>query len=422
MSLTVLISIILFSLLFSAFFSGMEIAFITANKFRIELEKKQNLFSSKLILIFTKNPGQYIATMLVGNNIALVVYGLFFAKLFEPYIKQYVTDSELSILLIQTLLSTALILVTAEFLPKTVFKQNANFFLSTFSIPVFVFYALFYPIAKFTVAFSESILKILFKTKTLEEQNIVFGKIDLNDFLSDRDNTKKNAREIEHEVKIFKNALDFSSVKVRECIVPRNELIAVDINTDIETVTQKLIESKVSKILIYKDSIDNIIGYVNTLDIFKKPKTLKPVLNNIIVVPETMPANKLLNKLIKSHQSIALVVDEFGGTSGIITMEDIIEEIVGEIEDEHDVIEFPEEKISDYEFIFSGRIEIDFINEKYKINIPESNNYETIAGYILHVHEQIPDKGDIIEAENFKFEILDVEGPKIEKVKLTIIH
>ncbi len=419
MSVTILIIIIIISLVFSAFFSGMEIAFVTASKFRIELEKKQNFFSSKIIEVFTNNPGQYIATMLVGNNIAMVIYGLFFAKLVETPIKNYISENEISVLLIQTIISTALILVTAEFLPKTIFRQNSNFFLKFFSLPVFLFYTLFYPIAKFTVWFSNIIIKIIFKENIQENQNILFGKVDLNTFLEENETTE-NPSTIEHDVKIFKNALDFSKIKIRECIVPRNELIVADINSSIEKVKSIIIESKVSKVLIYKDTIDNIVGFMHTLDIFKKPKTIKSALNKIIVVPETMPANKLLNKMLKTHQSIALVVDEFGGTSGVVTMEDIIEEIVGEIEDEHDIKELTDQRITENVFIFSGRQEIDLINEKYNLKIPSSTNYETIAGYILNIYEQIPKKGEIIRKNNLTFEILEIEGPKIEKIKLIV--
>lgn len=419
MNITLLLSLIIISLILSAFFSGMEIAFITANKFRIELDKKQDLLSSGIIKIFTKNPGQYIATMLVGNNIALVIYGLYFAKLIEPYILLY-TQNSIWLLLIQTVISTGLILITAEFLPKTIFRQSSNFFLNIFAFPVLIFYIFFYPIAKFTVIFSNTIIKLLFKTNVNNNEHQTFGRIDLNNFLSIGENENINAENVEHEVKIFKNALDFSKVKVRECYVPRNEIIVIDIEEKIDKVKEILIKTKVSKILVYKDTIDNIIGFIHTLDIYKKAKTIKAALNKIIIVPETMPANKLLNKFIKSHQSVALVVDEFGGTSGMVTMEDIIEEILGEIEDEHDTIELFEQQISDKEFILSGRIEIDYLNSKYNLQIPNSSNYETIAGLILNIHEQIPKKGEIIEQGNLKFEIIKVEGPKIQKIKLTI--
>jgi CBS domain containing-hemolysin-like protein len=317
--------------------------------------------------------------------------------------------------------STILILVTAEFLPKTIFRQSSNFFLNIFAVPVFIFYILFLPIAKFTVIFSNAIIKLFFKTNIKTPENITFGRMDLNNFLTVAENENKNSDDIENEVKIFKNALYFSKIKVRECFVPRNEIIAVDIDDSIDDVKEILIKTKVSKVLVYKDSIDNIIGYVHTFDIFKKPKSIKAALNKIIVVTETMPVNKLLNQFIQSHHSLALVVDEFGGTSGIVTMEDIIEEIIGEIEDEHDVDENLDNKISENEFMLSGRIEIDYLNEKYNLQIPDSHNYETIAGLILNIHEQIPDKGQIIQSGNLKFEIIKVEGPKIKKVKLTII-
>ncbi len=415
------ILIIFFSLIFSAFFSGMEIAFVSANRLKVELDKKQNSASSKTINLFINNPGQYISTMLVGNNIALVLYGIFFAKLAEPVIKQIIPANDFIILLIQTFISTLLILVTAEFLPKTIFRQNANYLLKKLALPVLVFYIIFYPVAKTTVRISNIFIRLITKKKTTgENKNIVIKKIDLDNFLSDNEESVDTKEETVGEVKIFKNALEFSDIKIRECIVPRNEVIAENILTDINVLKQKFIESGFSKIFIYKDNIDNIIGYVHTLAIFKQSKTIKTAIKELMVVPETMPANKLLNKLLKEHKSVALVVDEFGGTSGIVTMEDIIEEIFGEIEDEHDATVFTEQQINENEFIFSARIEIDFLNDKYKFELPESEEFETLAGYIFFLQEQIPEKNEIVNTELYTFEVLEVDGPKIEKVRLII--
>jgi CBS domain containing-hemolysin-like protein len=397
----------------------MEIAFITANRLKIELAKKHNSSSSRIISIFTKNPGQYISTMLVGNNIALVLYGLFFAKLAEPFLKQIISNGDFIILLLQTILSTLLILITAEFLPKTIFRQNANFLLHKLAVPVFIFYIIFFPVAKLTVRISELFIRIVKKKpyKTAS-QKIILKKIDLDHFLADTEEINENEKDTVDEIKIFKNALDFSEVKIRECMVPRNEIVAENILTEIAQLKKKFIDSGYSKIFIYKDNIDNIIGYVHILAIFKQSKTIKAAMTELLVVPETMPANKLLNKLLKSHKSVALIVDEFGGTSGIVTMEDIVEEIFGEIEDEHDATLYTENQISETEFIFSARIEIDYLNDKFKLELPESEEFETLAGYIFYLHEQIPSKNEIIETEHFIIEILEIDEPRIEKVRL----
>ncbi len=412
---------IFISLIFSAFFSGMEIAFISANRLKIEVDKKQKSTSSGIIRIFTDNPGQYISTMLVGNNIALVIYGIFFAKVAEPYIERWISSNDFIILLVQTVLSTVLILVTAEFLPKTVFKQNSNFFLSKLAFPVLIFYILLYPIAKFSVWFSVWFITVFKGRKVnFEQGKTSLKKIDLDYFLAETEDSDIENTEDSGDVKIFKNALDFSETKVRECMIPRNEIVAENSLSDIESVKKKLIESGFSKIFIYKDNIDNIIGYVHTLAIFKHSKTIKSALQTMPIVPETMQANKLLNKLLKEHKSVALVVDEFGGTSGIVTMEDIIEEIFGEIKDEHDADIYTETQINEKEYIFSARIEIDYLNEKYKFELPESEEFETLAGYIFFLYEQIPKENEIIETEKFIFEVIEVEGPKIEKIRMIV--
>ncbi len=413
--------LILVSLLLSAFFSGMEIAFVSANRLKIEVDKRQRNTSFKIINIFTENPGQYISTMLTGNNIALVIYGIFFAESVEPFISSYISSNDFIILIIQTIFSTLLILVTAEFLPKTIFKQNANFFLKKFAVPVLFFYVFLYPVAKFTVWFSAVFISLFSgkKIKT-EKGNTRLKKIDLDYFLSETEDVIDESSEESGDVKIFKNALDFSETKVRECMIPRNEIVAENINADIDIVKKKLIESGFSKIFIYKENIDNIVGYVHTLAIFKNSKSIKSALSDMPIVPETMQANKLLNKLLKEHKSVALVVDEFGGTSGIVTMEDIIEEIFGEIKDEHDKDSYTEIKINNKEYIFSGRMEIDYLNEKYKMELPESKEFETLAGYIFFLYEQIPEINEVIETEKYIFKVIDVKGPKIEKIHVKI--
>lgn len=413
--------IITISIIFSAFFSGMEIAFISSNKLRFELAKKQNKFPSGIISIFTRNSGQYIATMLVGNNIALVIYGIEIAKLLEPKIALFI-HSDLIILLIQTLISTLIILLSAEFLPKTIFRINPNGLLNIFSIVVLFFYYLLYPITLFTIAFSNKLIGVFFKgTEFRDENKNVFTKIDINNLMNEvESNSLKGSEELGRDIQIFKNALDFSEVKIRECMVPRNEIVAIEINSSIEDLSQKFIESGYSKILIYKESIDNIIGYFNAKDLFKDPKSIKAKMLGLIIVPETMPANKLLEQFNRENRGIALIVDEFGGTAGLVTIEDIIEEITGEIEDEHDKEDWVEKQLNEKEYIFSARLEIDYINEKFRINIPESEEYETIAGYIIHHFGNIPEKGDLIHIDKFTFTILESSKTKIKIVQILI--
>ncbi|MCK4663676.1 MAG: HlyC/CorC family transporter [Bacteroidales bacterium] len=413
---------ILITLVFSAFFSGMEIAFVSSNKLRIELDKKQGYYASGIISIFIKNPSQYIATMLIGNNIALVIYGIIMAIILEPFILTF-THSDSAILIIQTIVSTLIILITAEFLPKTLFQINPNLFLNLFSIPIYFFYILFYPFTKFTIALSNTFLKSIFNVKINKTyEKTVFGKVDLDDFLESHKKEVDKSKEIKHEVKIFKNALDFSKVKLRECIVPRTEIAALEINNTIEELKQKFIETGFSKILIYEESIDHIIGYAHSSELFKNPKDIKSMMHRLQIVPETMPAKKLLSLFTNEHKSIALVVDEFGGTSGIVTIEDIMEEIFGEIVDEHDIIELEEKIINENEYLFSGRLEIDYINEKYNNIIPVSDDYETIAGYILFHHGNIPNVNDNIKINNLNFKILKVSSTRIELIELKIIE
>lgn len=359
--------------------------------------------------------------MLVGNNIALVVYGIVMAKMLEPSIELWV-DSESLVLTIQTIISTILILVTAEFIPKTLFRLNPNFALNLFALPVMFFYIVFYPVTIITMMLSKNIIHKLFNTKiTEDEETQAFGKIDLDHLVQEGQDTQAIAEDELHDIKIFRNALDFSKVKLRECIVPRNEIEAMELNGELEDLTQRFIETGYSRILIYKESIDNIIGYVHSSVIFKKPQSIKSALSRIIFVPETMAAHKLLNLFTKEQKSIAVVVDEFGGTAGMVTIEDIMEEIFGEIEDEHDNIDLEEEVLSENEFIFSGRLEIDYLNDKYDLNLPESEDFETLNGFILFNHESIPKYNETIRIENFNFKIVEVSNTRVEKIKLTII-
>lgn len=415
--------IILITILLSAFFSGMEIAFVSANKLRLELDKQSEPFSSKILKFVTADAGKYIATMLVGNNIALVIYGIAFASLMEPFLYVHF-QSELVILLLQTVASTFVILLFSEFLPKTLFRISPNALLNIFSIPLAFFYIVFFPISRFMVGITNVLLKRILKTDVKENtKNPVFSRIDLDEFVNETDSVGLKKRDkLETEVKLFKNALDFSKVKLREIMIPRTEIEMLDINSSIAELRLKFVESGYSRILFYNENIDNIIGYVHSSVLFRNPETIKPYLTNVLIVPETMPANKLLSTFIQEHRSIAIVVDEFGGTSGMVTSEDILEQIFGEIEDEHDTKDIVEKKISETEFIFSGRSEIDLINEKYFFNLPETDEFETLAGLILNYHESIPKINSQIKIGKFHFKILKATNTKIELVKLTLLE
>lgn len=411
--------IILFSLLFSAMFSGLEIAFISANKLKIELDNKLGFFNAKVLSFFNKNPSKFISTMLVGNNIALVVYGIFMAKILEPFFYK-IFDSEFTVFLLQTIVSTLLILFIAEFLPKALFRINPNSILSLFAAPIVIIYSLLFPLIWISIAISNYVLKLFFNVKN-EDGELNFRMVDLDNYLKEATAKTQNDESIETEVQIFQNALDFSKVKARECMVPRTEIEALDENTDLEILKNKFFETGFSKLLIYRDSIDNIIGYTHSFELFKNPKNLKSILLPIPVIPESMPANEILEFFTKQKKSVAVVVDEFGGTSGMVTIEDVIEELFGDIEDEHDSEDLVEKAISENEFIFSARLEIDYINEQYKLNLPESDEYETLAGYIIYLHESIPEKGNTIETAEFSFFITEVSTHKIEIVKVTKI-
>lgn len=406
---------VLVAILFSAFFSGMEIAFISANRLKIELEKKQGDFSAKILSGFIQKPASFIGAMLIGNNIALVIYSMAMAMLLEPFILVY-TTSEGVLLLVQTLISTIIVLFFAEFLPKALLRINPNFALKFAAIPLKVIYLILFPLTYFTTLLSNGILK-LFRVD-VSQSNLAFSKIDLEHFVLDIQERQEKGEEIEHEIQIFKNALDFTDVKARECMIHRTEIIAMDIEDSIDELKEKFIETELSKILIYRGSIDNIIGYVHSLELFKKPESIKSILLPVSIVPESMPASEILKQFINQRRSMAVVVDEFGGTSGVITTEDIIEEIFGEIDDEHDVEELIELQVDDDTFLFSAKTEIDYINDKYKLNLPESEEYETLGGLIFYKHESIPEKDEIITISNYRFKIEEVSNNKIELVRV----
>ncbi len=414
--------VIVISIFFSAFFSGMEIAFVSSNKLRLELEKKQNPVFAFFFSSFNKNPGQYLSTMLVGNNVALVIYGIAFSKIFEPVVADYI-HNEIFILLIQTFLSTIIILFLGEFIPKTLFNLNPYFALRLFAVPIGFFYFLFYPITAFVIGLSRFILKIFFKVNLHKnDHRKMFSRIDLDYLIRENQNNGNNSSlPVEHEVKLFQNALDFSKVKLRECMIPRTEMIAVDTETTIEQLHEKFIQTGFSKILIYKGNIDNVIGYIHSSELFKNPQSLNSRINPVITVPETMSASKLLSQFIQQHRSVAIIVDEFGGTSGMVTTEDIIEEIFGEIADEHDTDELIDKQLSPNEYLFAGRLEIDMLNEKYHFNLPISDSYETLAGFILFEYESIPKINTIIQIRQYELKIIKASNTKIELVQLKIV-
>lgn len=413
------LTVILICLLLSAFFSGMEIAFVASNKLRIEIDKTDKSISQTLIDLFISNSGMYITTMLVGNNVVMVIYGIFM----KDYLSGYLGFLHLSLgmkVLVETLITTLIILVFAEFLPKTLFRLRPNAFLRVFAVPVFLFYLLFFPITYFSVWLGGVLLRIVTgKKMEQKEPNKAFGKIDLNNLIEEGEVSDEKNEEI-HEIKLFRNALDFSEVKLRECIVPRTDLVALPIDADRKELTDLFVQTGLSRILIYKENIDNIIGYVHSSSLFKNPATIEQALSGVIIVPETMSASHLLNLFIKQQRSIAVVVDEFGITAGIVTIEDIMEEIFGEIEDEHDHPSLKEEVASDHEYIFSGRLEVDYLNEKYDLNLPENEEYETLAGYILYFNESIPAEGEKILINNVVFEVLSVKNARIEEIKVIL--
>jgi len=357
--------------------------------------------------------------MLLGNNIALVIFGIYMDEELKPIIGHYLS-SKIAILIISTFLSTMLILVTAEYLPKNIFRINPNKTLNLFALPLSLVYGLLYPVVMITIGFSEFILKKIFRVK-IEKENAAFTMIDLDNYLREGTSAIEKKAEMDHEIQIFQNALDFSSVKARECMVPRNEIVALDENDSIETLKQKFIQTRLSKVLIYSKSIDNIIGYVYSKELFKNPKSIRSILLPVSIVPESMPASEVLTVFIQQHKSIAVVVDEFGGTSGMLTMEDVIEEIFGEIEDEHDKEELIDKQLSDTEFEFSARLETDYINGKYHLDLPILDNFETLSGLIMHYHESIPRLNEEIEIKHFSFKITAVTRTRIEQVYLKIL-
>ncbi|WP_190809906.1 hemolysin family protein [Flagellimonas sp. S3867] len=419
--------IIILSLVFSAFFSGMEIAFVSANRIHIEIEKKQEGFFAKVLTWLTQKPSKFIATMLIGNNIALVIYGLFMGDMLMEWFQQLLpTTSEFlnSMLtdfsmLSQTMISTLIILVTAEFLPKVLFQIYSNTLLKVFAIPAYFFYLLFWFFSWIVIKVSDFILRVFFKTEG-DQVQLAFTKLELGDYITEQMEAVEEEDEVDSEIQIFQNALEFSTVKAREVMVPRTEIMAVEIDETPKNLAKLFSETGYSKILVYKESIDEIIGYVHSYELFKKPKTIKSILLPVEFVPETMLVQDILNVLTKKRKSMAVVLDEYGGTSGILTVEDIVEELFGEIEDEHDSTDLHEEQLSENVYKFSARLEVDYINEHYKLELPESEEYETLGGLIMSETEEIPELDSEIKTENFTFRILEVSNTKIDLVNVHV--
>ncbi len=417
-------TIIILTLIFCAFAAGSEIAFLSSNKLRIELERSTGSFSAKLIWRFVKSPSHFIATMLIANNISLVIYGIFMTEdILSKELMLHYLPPQLhkagAVLVIQTFLSTLIILVSAEFIPKAVFRINPNGTLNLLAVPIRIVYYLLYPIVWVVLGLNRVFMKWILRID-MQEEKPVFGRVDLDLYI--RELTAKNSQieELDTEIRIFQNALDFKDVKVRECMIPRNEIVAIEVTDDVKELERLFIETKLSKILVYRDSIDNLIGFVHCSEIFRRPAAIGEVMLPVHIVPEAMSANDLLKQFTNQHRSVAVVVDEFGGTSGMATLEDIMEEIFGDIQDEHDVPEEEEKMLGENEYLFSGRLEIDYLNKKYGLELPEHEAYETLGGFILHHHENVPETGEEVIIPPFRLMAQKVRNNRIELVRLSL--
>ncbi|OYX86069.1 MAG: hemolysin [Flavobacteriales bacterium 32-34-25] len=415
------ISIIILCLILSAFFSGMEIAFISSNKIYLEIEKKQDGFISKILTKLTEKPSKFIAAMLIGNNIALVVYGFFMGDLLMSWIQSFSYPfSDFLSLFIQTILSTLIVLITAEFFPKVFFQIYSNTLIKIFAVPAYGFYLLFYFVSTFLIWISDFILKKFFKTEG-DQIQLYFSKIELGNYITEQMSTVEDHEEVDSEIQIFQNALEFSGVKARDIMSPRTEIVAVDLYDSVTELKELFVETGYSKIVVYENSLDEIIGYVHSFDLFKKPKNIKSVVISVEFVPETIYIKDVLDLLIKKRKSVAVVLDEYGGTSGMITIEDIVEELFGEIEDEHDLDEeLIEKELEEDVYLFSARFDVEYLNQTYKLQIPESDSYGTLGGFIVDFTKEIPQIGDIIVIGNYHFVIEEATNKKIELVKMTV--
>lgn len=410
---------LLVTMAFSAFFSGMEIAFVSVNKMRLEMEKRDGVVSS-IISFFLRNPNNFISTMLVGNNIALVIYGILMAKIIEQQLLGAFIANDFVKALLQTIISTLIILVTGEFLPKTLFKINPNLMLRLFALPLFICYVVLFPVSKLASGISFLFLR-LFGVKVSDEvQAKAFSKVDLDYFIQTSIENAEETDEVNPEVKIFQNALDFSNIKIRDCIVPRTEVVAVDKETPLEELKNRFVESGISKIIVYEGNIDNVVGYIHSSEMFRSPKDWRSHIKEVPIVPETMSAHKLMKLFMQQKKTIAVVVDEFGGTAGIVSLEDLVEEIFGDIEDEHDNTSYICTQIGDNEYMLSARLEIEKVNETFDLELPESDDYITIGGLILSRYQRFPKLHEMVEIGPFQFKIIKVSATKIELVRLKV--
>lgn len=412
---------LLITMAFSAFFSGMEIAFVSVDKLRFEMDRKAGLTSS-ILAHFFRNPNNFISTMLVGNNIALVIYGIIMAQLIEVNLLAGIITNQFALVLAQTIISTLIILVTGEFLPKTLFKINPNLALRIFALPLFVCYVVLFPVSKLASGLSYLFLRLFGVKINKEAQAKAFGKVDLDYFVQSSIENAESEENLDAEVKIFQNALDFSNVKIRDCMVPRTEIVAVDQEASLGDLQTLFVESGISKIIVYAGNIDNIVGYIHSSEMFRNPKDWRNNVKELPIVPETMAAHKLMKLFMQQKKSIAVVVDEFGGTSGIVALEDLVEEIFGDIEDEHDNTSYICKQIAEHEYVLSARLEIEKVNEMFDLELPESDDYQTVGGLILNRYQSFPKLHEVVQFDHFEFKIIKVAATKIELVRLKVLE
>ena len=412
---------LLITMAFSAFFSGMEIAFVSVDKLRFEMDRKGGV-SSRILSLFFRNPNDFISTMLVGNNIALVIYGILMAQIIGDNLLAGWITNHFVMVLVQTVISTLIILVTGEFLPKTLFKLNPNLALNVCAVPLFICYVVLYPISKFSSGVSYLFLRLFGMKVNKEASAKAFGKVDLDYFVQSSIDNAESEETLDTEVKIFQNALDFSAVKIRDCIVPRTEVVAVALDTSLEELKGRFVESGISKIIVYDGNIDNVVGYIHSSEMFRSPKDWRDHVKEVPIVPETMAAHKLMKLFMQQKKTIAVVVDEFGGTSGIVSLEDLVEEIFGDIEDEHDNTSYICKQIGEHEYVLSARLEIEKVNETFNLELPESDDYLTVGGLILNQYQSFPKLHELVSVGKYQFKIIKVTATKIELVRLKVME
>ena len=412
---------LLITMAFSAFFSGMEIAFVSVDKLRFEMDRKGGV-SSRILSLFFWNPNDFISTMLVGNNIALVIYGILMAQIIGDNLLAGWITNHFVMVLVQTVISTLIILVTGEFLPKTLFKINPNLALNVCAVPLFICYVVLYPISKFSSGVSYLFLRLFGMKVNKEASAKAFGKVDLDYFVQSSIDNAESEETLDTEVKIFQNALDFSAVKIRDCIVPRTEVVAVALDTSLEELKGRFVESGISKIIVYDGNIDNVVGYIHSSEMFRSPKDWRDHVKEVPIVPETMAAHKLMKLFMQQKKTIAVVVDEFGGTSGIVSLEDLVEEIFGDIEDEHDNTSYICKQIGEHEYVLSARLEIEKVNETFNLELPESDDYLTVGGLILNQYQSFPKLHELVSVGKYQFKIIKVTATKIELVRLKVME